>query len=90
MWPRRISSSIGSRGSVRYATPAFKLLKRAAPTCTVFDGAGAPGKTSYYGTAWRSAGTSTVASASKGGFFVQSNISGSLIVNYDWTASAEL
>ncbi|MBT9444300.1 MAG: DUF2793 domain-containing protein [Hyphomonadaceae bacterium] len=84
------TASVGAPGSAAYATLAFKVSKRAAPAFTVFDGAGAAGKLSYYDTAWRNAGTPTVASASEGGFFVQANIAGSLIVNYDWTASAEL
>jgi len=84
------TSSVGAPGSAAYATLAFKASKRVAPTFTVYDGAGASGKISYYDTAWRNAGTPTIAAASEGGYFLQSNISGSLIVNFDWTASAEL
>ncbi len=84
------TTSVGAPGAAAYATLAFKVSKRIAPTFTVFDGAGAAGKLSYYDTAWRNAGTPTVASASEGGYFVQANIADSLIVNYDWTAGAEL
>ena len=84
------TASVGAPGSAAYATLAFKVSKRVAPTFAVFDGAGGAGKLSYYDTAWRNAGTPTVASAGESGFFVQANIAGSLIVNYDWTASAEL
>lgn len=84
------TTSIGAPGAAAYATLAFKASKRTAPTFTVYDGAGASGKVSYYDTAWRNTGAPTVASANEGGFFVQANIAGSLIVNFDWTASAEL
>ena len=60
------------------------------PTFTVFDGAGASAKVSYYDTAWRNGGTPSVTTANEAGFFVQGNIAGSLILNFDWTASAEL
>jgi hypothetical protein len=84
------STSVGAPSSAAYVTLAFKAQKRAAPTFAVFDGAGASGKVSYYDTAWRNAGTPTVAQANEGGYFVQGNIAGSLILNFDWTASAEL
>lgn len=84
------SATIGAPSSAAYTTLSFKVQKRAAPTFTVFDGAGTAGKLSYFDTLWRNAGSPTVASAGEGGFFLQGNIAGSLIVNFDWTASAEL
>lgn len=84
------SATVGAPGSSAYATLAFKVQKRVTPTFAVFDGLGASAKVSYYDTAWRNGGTPSVATANEAGFFVQGNIAGSLILNFDWTASAEL
>jgi hypothetical protein len=82
--------SVGAPAASAYATLAFKVNKRVAPVFSVFDGAGTAGKISYYDTAWRNGGAPTVATANEAGYFVQGNVGGSLIVNFDWTANAEL
>ena len=68
---------------------------RVAPTATVYDGTGAGGKVSYYSVGssnygWQGGATPTVVYPHPGRFFVQTNITNSVQVNFDYTLSAEL
>lgn len=72
-------------------TVNFAVSKRASPTITQYDNAGASGKNSYYTTGWNNGATSTVNSALEKGFNITLGGTGTLVyLNADWAASAEL
>jgi hypothetical protein len=85
--PYGISGPTGSQG----ITFPFNVRKRAAPTITIYDGAGTSGKFSYYTSSWNNAGSSlTVLSGWQSGFYIQMNQASSIQTNFDYSASAEL
>ena len=71
-------------------TVSFSASMRAAPTFTVYDGAGTAGVQSYYNGSWNNGGSISNQTASTNYFYVQCNVSGSLQNNYNFSASSEL
>ena len=71
-------------------TVSFNASMRAAPTFTVYDGAGAAGVQSYYNGSWNNGGSISNQSASTNYCYVQCNVSGSIQNNYNFSASSEL
>lgn len=82
-------NTIASSGAAVMNFP-FNVRKRTAPTMTIYDGAGTSGVISYYNGAWNNGGAITLTSGYQSSFFIQTNIVGSLQINFEYTASAEL
>lgn len=85
------TASGGSHPTANYrALIQFRVTKRAAPTFTPYDRAGAAGKFSYYVASWNDAGNLTVSAATVAGAYVGHNVASSVETQFNWTAEAEL
>jgi len=72
------------------ATVLMSVRKRAAPTLTVYDLAGTSNKASYYTGSWSNGGSLGGSRAKETYVHVDTNISSSSIVAWQYTAAAEL
>jgi len=66
------------------------VTMRASPTLVIYDGAGTAGVLSYYVTSWNNGGAISNQSATAQYIYVQCNVTGSLQMNFNFGASAEL
>lgn len=70
---------------------AFPVRMRSAPTITTYDASGAAGKVSYFSSgAWSNGGAYSWSNPTEGGLSIQTNISGSNQIMFDYVANAEL
>jgi hypothetical protein len=72
------------------ASVLMSVRKRAAPTLTVYDLAGTSNKASYYTGSWNNGGSLGGSRAKETYVHVDTNISSSTIVAWQYTAAAEL
>ncbi|MDR3461527.1 MAG: hypothetical protein P4L76_04330 [Beijerinckiaceae bacterium] len=69
----------------------FGVRMRSAPSVTTYDGTGAAGKVSYYGSgSWNGGGALSWWNFTEAGLSIQANIVSSAQINFDYVASAEL
>lgn len=71
-------------------TGTFPVTMRAAPTFTVYDGAGTAGAQSYFNGTWNNGGAIASQPANVQFFYVQCNVAGAAYQNYNFKAEAEL